>query len=81
MLGIAFVLARAAGKYLGAWLGARSAGLPRQQSSLIERLVLERLEAPRSSPRRRRLPQGLDLRTLYFNRHGLGPIGELLEVN
>jgi len=34
-LGIAFVLARAAGKYLGAWLGARSANLPRQQSSLI----------------------------------------------
>jgi len=34
-LGITFVLARAAGKYLGAWLGARSADLPRQQSSLI----------------------------------------------
>ncbi len=34
-LGIAFVLARATGKYLGAWLGARSADLPRQQSSLI----------------------------------------------
>jgi len=34
-LGIAFVLARAVGKYLGAWLGARSADLPRQQSSLI----------------------------------------------
>jgi len=35
VLGIAFVLARAAGKYLGAWLGARSAGLPPQQSSII----------------------------------------------
>ncbi len=35
VLGIAFVLARAAGKYLGAWLGARSADLPRQQSNLI----------------------------------------------
>jgi len=34
-LGIAFVLARATGKYVGAWLGARSADLPRQQSSLI----------------------------------------------
>jgi len=34
-LGITFVLARAAGKYGGAWLGARSADLPRQQSSLI----------------------------------------------
>ncbi len=34
-VGAAFVLARAAGKYLGAWLGARAAGLPKEQAGSI----------------------------------------------
>lgn len=34
-IGVAFVLARAAGKYFGAWLGARSANLPRELASSI----------------------------------------------
>ncbi len=42
VLGIAFVLARATGKYLGAWLGARSAGLPREHSRIIGLALLSK---------------------------------------
>jgi len=34
-LGAAFIVARAAGKYLGAWLGAAAAGMPREQASSV----------------------------------------------
>lgn len=34
-IGTVFVLARAAGKYFGAWAGARSAGMPREQAAVV----------------------------------------------
>jgi len=34
-IGAIFVIARAAGKYLGAWAGARSAGMPREQARVV----------------------------------------------